>query len=375
MANPSIIITKLEDLTLIRDEAFSSVFCENLDKVFKYGEMDIKAILDTKTVDLIKGIRAELIAKLNSSEVFKAYARKCPVDRKVKNTLYQDIIALGKSLSKMEGDPNLDKVFIKNTPEAPIDLTDQTQLIATIHQMRAIIEELKSSLEEARSERDALDSRVTFLENSSGKFDDLKVSTEDKTYSTVAVRPAIATPDSEASDFPPSSSDTEDDEVANGFIKVNPKKLKKKKSQSTKTKNPQAKPVEAGHRRSFAYVGGVNPANTRYDILVHVNTFSKVKLELSDIQVETEKPGLSKSFKIAVPEGKINEIVDIFEKRGLKAGPYYKPKPKRSSATHQSVTPTNVSRNKRKRKFRGQHPQQHIFRNQQAQWGTQASPI
>ena len=228
-------ITQLADLTLIKDDIFNGIFCNNIQKIYEYGEIDIKAVLDERKEDTIKDIRLQLIKKLKECEAFEAYKNKTPINRTSKSKIYQDIIAIGKSISKNEQDPNLEKAFTKTeTPEQTLDLSDPAKMAAVVLQMMATINVLEGKLEAVTSERDALDTRITYLESKMGKYD------EDNSE--------VSEHDNDTNE--PNSGTEADSEDSDGFVEVISKKKRKKQSKEIKGK-PEQKSKDAAPQPKY----------------------------------------------------------------------------------------------------------------------------
>ena len=93
------------------------------------------------------------------------------------------------------------------------------------------------------------------------------------------------------------------------------------------------KPVKAGPKPAYAYIGGVDPDIDCNDIMFHINTFSNVKIKQGDVQIEPIRFGSNRSFKVAVPQEKLHEITQnkYLWEYGIKAAPYNKQRPKEFS--------------------------------------------
>ncbi|CAL4138979.1 unnamed protein product [Meganyctiphanes norvegica] len=95
-----------------------------------------------------------------------------------------------------------------------------------------------------------------------------------------------------------------------------------------KSNEPQPKPVVAGPKTTYAYIGNVNPTNNSADILFNIYIYSGVEIKPSDIQ-EIDNRGPNKSFKIAVPQDKLEIITSkLIWNENIKAEPFGKPKSK-----------------------------------------------
>ena len=100
--------------------------------------------------------------------MFATYANKTPNETVIRNTMCSDIITLGRSISQ-KADRNLVSVFQE---EPQLDLTDTTQLINFVLQLKDKYDNLEAKYLTLKHEKISLDTRVTFLESKLGKFDE-----------------------------------------------------------------------------------------------------------------------------------------------------------------------------------------------------------
>ena len=293
MTQKCITISEIEDLTCINDKSLCKIFKSNIDVVFGYDDEDILKVLDQRNEEVIKTLRDELSYDLKGIEMFATYANKTPNETVIRNTMCSDIITLGRSISQ-KADRNLVSVFQE---EPQLDLTDTTQLINFVLQLKDKYDNLEAKYLTLKHEKISLDTRVTFLESKLGKFDESSLKQNDT--------PDIIVDTDSVSDLGLNTTVPEsvaDDHLANDpvLLPTTPEVIA----------NPDAKPkpVKAGPKPAYAYIGGVDPDIDCNDIMFHINTFSNVKIKQGDVQIEPIRFGSNRSFKVAVPQEKLHEI-------------------------------------------------------------------
>ena len=356
------------------DESFCKTFCSNLTRNFDYNVNNIQDELNLREFNVLKGLRNNLLTKLIENDNFATYSGKSAINRIKANKVCQDIIILGVSLAKNKPDDNLNSVFKgKSELDQQPDLTDPDNLIAKVVQLQYNYDALKEDFDALILDKDEKDEKIKSLETRMAILEAKSENHNEQTsQNEEAIVPDITINDIQ-SDQPTPSSDPDSD------IDDNQPLITKKRKRVFKYTRGQLKPVEAAPKTAYAYIGNVKPENTWADILFNIYTYTGMEIKSSDIQ-ELNTRGPNKSFKIAVPQDKLEAITsNLIWVENIKAGPFGQPRSKghSSNQTRRSHNNHSSRSHERSQTFPGptqttQNPQRY---QPNRQWNKPTKPV
>ena len=273
---PTLRITELRELHAIKDEIFPATFIFNIKKIFEYQTDNIPIVFDDRKKDILKKLRAELLAQVTNNVT--ELSNKTPLSRQKKCEFISDIIILGEYLARPTSTSDLLSLF-------PADLSHQPTLIQVVTQLKLDLEALKSDNSALRIENKSLNERLLKCEvalglvESDASVNEIPVSREEENNTVVAE-------EQETGIVPP-------------IVPL--------------CAAPSVTPAmseQVTTREAFVYIGNVNPNCSRKSILHHIteNNLS-VNMELSAIQEIPTKKRDTRAFKVAVPHDKLHRIV------------------------------------------------------------------
>ena len=290
-------ICKLAELDSIKEDALPKTYVVNVERICGYTDDNITAALNPIKANILNSVREELISEVTIK--LPTYANKIGRKGQVKSKVIKDIIALSKSIVKTLPDPDLDSVYKEIVPQ--LDLTNQETL-------RAYLEKLEKKIESTQSELDSTRSKLSEVETAQNKlkaenenlWEIVRTSQIDQKIYNRVERPVS----SDTSDNSNSDADCESDASVVSQPQNNRSKIKKN------TLKGQPKQLEGVVRKGFAFVGNLTEGCTPKVVLRHIKKYSKVKMEINDIQ-EIETKSSAKAFKVAVDK---NELQDFISK-------------------------------------------------------------
>ena len=308
---PTMVITDLADLNIIKDEHYANTFSHNLKQFFEYSIADLPKILHDRDLPILKDLRDTLVKQVAETHV--AYAAKSPINRIVKQTVIKDILLLGDTVVNQRIATNLDSVY-KNDPEQTPDLSTPDLIASVITQLQLDLKatkvdliEIKQSNSSLMSKNQELKLRLTTCERK------LEIFNEPSQHKPVHI---------ESSN--PKTYDSDTDSSTDTSMLHMTRKLK---NQRKKTKEVTPEPVKASLKKTYAFIGRVEESCSIKSIHFHITKELKVPIKLTDIEELPTNPKSDKAFKVRVPTGKLQQVISDWPV-GIKAEPFGLPKSK-----------------------------------------------
>ena len=322
MATP-LTITHVDQLVQVHHPSLPDIFVHNAECIFNSEHEKITEIIDPKTPSVLNKIRAALLKRF--AELVPKFspdlANKVAVDTKNKHTFVQDIILLGCSIVAKAPVENIDLVYI-NVPEetADYDLSElQPGLKNVIDKLLQNAETNKREILSLKSETLSLKTEVAILKARLG--DPIE-----------PIEPCISQIDNNdqpAIDILP-------------IIEREPKLI-------------EARPVKGAIKTTQAFIGGVLPPCSPFDIQSHIKKNTSVNPKISDIH-KVEIRGEKLAFRVTVPKHKLHEVIaDSVWDNHIIAEPYNPQKQK--SRTPKGAKSNNKGSNRNHTfRYQNSHP-------------------
>ena len=277
-------LTDLKQLMLVADEYLVQIFIENLTSVFEYQTNNINEILSTKKFQVLKNLREVLLD--NAATDITELQGKTPkaLGKKSKSGIIDDIITLGKVLTRCMTHTALDSLFQSEN--------------STSHEQDQV-DVLKSEIDILKKENEALKS-----ENN-----ELKIM-----LSNCQLALGISSETLKQSE-PSEQGESNNDQIPN----VVPLRAVPPKSTPAPVKSAKPDTPEITH----ALIRNIDPACSRMSILNHFKEKLNMDISLSDIFELPNKKCDKRDFKVSVPANKLTHVLSNWPE-GVSAEPYVK---------------------------------------------------
>ena len=373
-------ITDISMFSTVSDGDFSTVFTDNLERIFQYNKNSVVDILKSRDTAVLDPLRLSLAHKLQID--FPGLTNKVLHNRKVPNTSASDIYLIGYSIVNNALSLEVEKVFVEKSPNLTVvsqqDTTVENEL-TTLPQMAICITALKKIITKLQEDLQVMNSKYEGLRDSMAKMEtDRKQATQrsntnheardsagnssDATSTQAGNDAAIMKTDDTGSKHNPisilvsseheSSSHSSGTELSDDEYQVQKqekKRLKKKKKnrqghsdpdllaafpQNSEGGIPTAK--DNNVVRSDAkdiYLGKVHVDSTIRSVCAHLRKHNIILEPSSVKQLSHTKD--SKSFRISIPEVHQQKVLakdDSLWPKGVKVRPFYPRKENRSSS-------------------------------------------
>ena len=277
---------------VVADEYIAPIFMENLTSVFEYQTNDINKILTTKKLQVLKNLREVLLDKAATD--ISEFQGKTPkaLGKKSKPVIIEDIITLGKVLTRSMAHTALDSLF--QSENSTSHEQDQVDLL------KSELDIIKKENEALRSENHELKIILSNCQSALG------ISTE-------------TLKQSEPNEQGESKNDQKPNIVPLRAVPPKSTPAPVKSARPGNTFNIEKDTSEMTH----ALIRNIDPACSRMSILNHFKEKLNMDISLSDIFELPNKKCDKRDFKVSVPVNKLTHVLSNWPE-GVSAEPYIK---------------------------------------------------